>query len=263
MRESFIKFNYHETSPLLNDILKVDLKSVESSGAEFRATLAKKRTRKPSKPDSEVEYKTSIRNMLLRSRRPQRDVREVQVQSDGDSSGIGKRFYVEDVILQARRSDGREMYLCLWGGFGPAEASWVSDRDLNSALKEWWLMERENRYPLYSDTDFLVYETLLDADSGSESKRFDSVPLEVLDSNGILKKIIFSNSSESDSQQDSGLMFQGHRAYYVDEILAERKNRSLMEYLVKWVGYETPTWIPEENINDVALETYRKKKRKR
>lgn len=263
MRESFIKFKYQETSPLLHDIMKVDLKSVESSGAEFRPILSKKRTRKPSKADSEVEYKASIRNMLLRSRRPQRDVPPVPVESDGDSSGVGKRFFVEDIMLEARRSDGRAMYLCLWGGFGSAEASWVSDSDLNPALKEWWLLEREIRYPLYSDSDFIAYETFLDSDSGSESKLSDSVPLEVLDSNGRLKKIIFSTSAESDSQQDSEIMFRGHRAYYVDEILADRKNQSFREYLVKWVGYETPTWVPEENINDMALDTYRKKKAKK
>lgn len=47
--------------------------------------------------------------------------------------------------------------------------------------------------------------------------------------------------------------------YEVEEILDRRSKKRTKnlkkqyEYLVKWVGYEDPTWEPEENLSCAAL----------
>ena len=35
------------------------------------------------------------------------------------------------------------------------------------------------------------------------------------------------------------------------------------EYLIRWDGYDTPTWVPEENVNNVAIDVYNKNRRKK
>ena len=45
------------------------------------------------------------------------------------------------------------------------------------------------------------------------------------------------------------------------EILDDRIYDSTKEYLILWDGYDTPTWVPEENVNDVAINVYNRKRR--
>ena len=87
-------------------------------------------------------------------------------------------------------------------------------------------------------------------------------PLRVVDSRGRVKLILFSSSSSDvDSGSDSKLLYHGERAYYVKEILDDRIYDSTKEYLILWDGYDTPTWVPEENVNDVAVDVYNRKRR--
>ena len=46
------------------------------------------------------------------------------------------------------------------------------------------------------------------------------------------------------------LDLDGHERYLVEEILSERKFRGRRQFLVKWIGYEVPTWEPEVNVLD-------------
>ena len=74
--------------------------------------------------------------------------------------------------------------------------------------------------------------------------------------------ILFSSSSSDvDSGSDSKLLYHGERAYYVKEILADRIYDATKEYLILWDGYDTPTWVPEEKANDVAIDVYNRKRR--
>ncbi|XP_061167240.1 uncharacterized protein LOC133176084 [Saccostrea echinata] len=45
--------------------------------------------------------------------------------------------------------------------------------------------------------------------------------------------------------------------YYVDEILSERKKNGKSEFLIKWEGYEDPTWEPERNIPTHLIEEFK------
>ena len=67
-----------------------------------------------------------------------------------------------------------------------------------------------------------------------------------------------SSSSDGDSGSDSKLLYHGERA---KEILDDRIYDSRKEYLILWDGYDTPTWVPEENVNDVAIDVYNQKRR--
>ena len=44
----------------------------------------------------------------------------------------------------------------------------------------------------------------------------------------------------------------GKERLIVEKILRSRSRRRLQEYLVKWVGYEEPTWEPASNLKDEA-----------
>ena len=132
-----------------------------------------------------------------------------------------------------------------------------------------WSGERELRYALYRDGDFVSYENCLaylqQLPSFLASKHGDyarGTPLRVVDSRGRVKLILFSSSSSDvDSGSDSKLLYHGERAYYVKEILDDRIYDSRKEYLILWDGYDTPTWVPEENVNDVAIDVYNRKRR--
>ena len=42
----------------------------------------------------------------------------------------------------------------------------------------------------------------------------------------------------------------GHTRYIVDKILHHRQRFGRRQYLVKWLGYQRPTWEPEVNLKD-------------
>ena len=44
-----------------------------------------------------------------------------------------------------------------------------------------------------------------------------------------------------------------HERYIVDAVISQRKYRGKQQYLVKWKGYDDPTWEPE----DFLLKTIR------
>ena len=153
-----MKFDYAATTPLVTETLGSDFVGMESSGAEFLPALHKKKIKKPPRGQSDPDYKSSIRGRLLRSRKPRREIAAVDFPSDDDSFNEPRRFNVEDILIEARRKDGRVMLFCLWGDFEPVDASWVSSTDLNAGLRDWWSGERELRYALYREGDFVSYE---------------------------------------------------------------------------------------------------------
>ena len=88
--------------------------------------------------------------------------------------------------------------------------------------------------------------------------------MRVIDSLGRVKVILFSSSSsDGESVGESNLLYRGERAYYVKEVLDERMYDARKEYLIRWDGYDTPTWVPEENVNNVAIDVYNKNRRKK
>jgi len=204
---------------------------LESSGAEFLRLLSKKNIKRPPAVEIDREYKIPIRGRLLRSRKPQRHVATASIPSDGDTSAEPRKFYVEDILVEARKKDGRAMYFCSWSGYGPTDASWVSAPALNQSLREWWTVEREIRYPMFRDCDFVSYERcyellkpdvkdeLLARSAGIEEGLMTDhpdPPLRVVDSKGRVKVIIFSrSSSDPDSFDESELVYRGEPAYYV------------------------------------------------
>ena len=263
---------------------------MESSGAEFLPILTLKKVKKPSRGSADREYKGVVRGPILRSRKPRRVPGKYSFGSDSDGSLPQPRsFDVEDILVEARDKHGRAMYLCLWSGFGPDEASWVPDTALNPALRRWWLLEREQRYPMYRDCDFVSYELVCVVDGKemldhqeaevigvvSDSKK-DAIPwnppleekksglysrgtpLRVVDSQGRSKVILFSSSSSGSDVEGlvSPLQYRGETAYIVKEILDDRLYGNNKEYLILWDGYETPTWVPAENVNKVAVDVY-------
>jgi Chromo (CHRromatin Organisation MOdifier) domain/gag-polypeptide of LTR copia-type len=48
--------------------------------------------------------------------------------------------------------------------------------------------------------------------------------------------------------------------YEVERVLRKRASPGGTQYLIQWVGYETPTWVPESNLGDApdALDAYEK-----
>ena len=266
-----MKFDYAATTPLVRENLGSDFVGIESSGAEFLGELQKKKVKMAPRSLGDPDYKISFRGRLLRSRKPRREVTAVEVSSDGDSFVERRKFTVEDILIEARRKDGRVMLYVLWTDFEPADASWVSATDLNAGLRDWWSGEREVRYALYRDGDFVSYEDCLAYNEPSKlSSLFDSknekygrgTPLRVIDSLGRVKVILFSSSSsDGESVGESNLLYRGERAYYVKEVLDERMYDARKEYLIRWDGYDTPTWVPEENVNNVAIDVYNRKRR--
>ena len=46
------------------------------------------------------------------------------------------------------------------------------------------------------------------------------------------------------------LDLDGQERYLVEEILSERVFKGKVQYLVKWIGYNEPTWEPRANVLD-------------
>ena len=59
-------------------------------------------------------------------------------------------------------------------------------------------------------------------------------------------------SQTLDDAKPEPIEVKGEEEYLVKEILEERKRRNRKEYLVKWVGYQEPTWEPQEYVEDTA-----------
>ena len=104
-----MKFDYAATTPLVRENLGSDFVGIESSGAEFLGELQKKKVKMAPRSLGNPDYKISFRGRLLRSRKPRREVTAVEVSSDGDSFVERRKFTVEDILIEARRKDGRVM----------------------------------------------------------------------------------------------------------------------------------------------------------
>jgi hypothetical protein len=71
--------------------------------------------------------------------------------------------------------------------------------------------------------------------------------------------IITEALDESLLPEDSWEPAEDQGEYEVEQVLDDRpvkttrNGRQLKEYLVKWVGYEAPTWEPEDNLSCMAL----------
>jgi hypothetical protein len=72
---------------------------------------------------------------------------------------------------------------------------------------------------------------------------------------------------ESENQQPStGTEVNKQSEWFeIDRVLRQRKNKSRMQYLVKWKGNETNTWVDRKNLSDAALQHFlmHRKQRKR
>ena len=62
--------------------------------------------------------------------------------------------------------------------------------------------------------------------------------------------------------QQPGVVTDGELEYGVEEILDQKKGRGGSDqYLVKWVGYQKPTWEPHDFVRDlIALDKWEQKK---
>lgn len=82
--------------------------------------------------------------------------------SDDEVSSPAGEGIVRDILIEAiRRSPGGAvsgMYLATWEGHADLECSWVRDYGMSKATKDWWLLERELRYPGYATGDFPIYD---------------------------------------------------------------------------------------------------------
>jgi glycosylphosphatidylinositol phospholipase D len=47
------------------------------------------------------------------------------------------------------------------------------------------------------------------------------------------------------------VIVQGEEEWKVQEILDSRKRQNQIQYLVKWKGFDAPTWEPEDYLQDV------------
>jgi hypothetical protein len=69
-------------------------------------------------------------------------------------------------------------------------------------------------------------------------------------------------SQPQDDTEPEPIEVDGEEEYLVEEILEERKRRKRKEYLTKWLGYQEPTWEPQEHLeNTEALEIWERHKR--
>ena len=69
-------------------------------------------------------------------------------------------------------------------------------------------------------------------------------------------------SQPLDDAEPEPIEIEGEEEYLVEEIVEERKRRNRKEYLVKWLGYQEPTWEPQENVEDTeALDIWEEKER--
>jgi hypothetical protein len=112
------------------------------------------------------------------------------------------------------------------------------------------------------------------ADTSSSSSDSDSVSDSISDSEDSdqkkknKKKKIHSNlpsmeevlSSDEDHEEPNEMFdVDDPDVYEVERILEKRKGRDFGEkdmYLIKWVGYEEPTWEPEENVSKDLIEEF-------
>ena len=62
-------------------------------------------------------------------------------------------------------------------------------------------------------------------------------------------KIIEGSFYESELQKTQ----QKKDVYLVEEILNAKKVKGKKYVLVKWLGYENPTWEPETNVKDFGI----------
>ena len=66
-------------------------------------------------------------------------------------------------------------------------------------------------------------------------------------------------SSEDDEDEDDDSNDEDDDIFYIEKILRTRTVRGQVQYLLKWVGDDVPTWSVEEQILDKNfLEAFKK-----
>ena len=86
-------------------------------------------------------------------------VRVYEVNDETPPSDDDRRGMVDDISIEARMPTtpagvGAGVYLTNWEGYSDLDCSWVRESAMSMDTKDWWLSERELRYPGYSSGTF-------------------------------------------------------------------------------------------------------------
>lgn len=68
----------------------------------------------------------------------------------------------------------------------------------------------------------------------------------------LLSPVIDSPLQGQESLPPPPVVVEGENLYFVDEVLDSKKEGGRWSYLVKWTGYEDPSWEPRSNIQSTA-----------
>ena len=109
------------------------------------------------------------------------------MRKDNSSSDDEIMGQVDDIIIEAKvpatatRPSSR-IYLTTWDGYFEIDCSWVRESGMSKHTKDWWVLERELRYPAYLQNDFPIYDVKTNSLSpGAATENFISVlPASVL-----------------------------------------------------------------------------------
>ena len=157
-----MKFDYVATTPLVNETLGSDFVGIKVRVQSSYQCLKRRKARgyRKNKKIPITRCRSDLAFSDLES--PNLQIAAVGFSSDGESLDLQPRsLNVDDILIEARREDGRTMLFCLWVDFDPVDASWVSSADISAGLRDWWSVEREICYALFNDEEIVSYENCL------------------------------------------------------------------------------------------------------
>ncbi|CAJ0579596.1 unnamed protein product, partial [Mesorhabditis spiculigera] len=106
-------------------------------------------------------------------------------------------------------------------------------------------------------------ETFIDITGEATAK---AAPISAVQRNDLKRRMVDEDSEDSDNQQTAQLDEHGEQLYDVEAIIAKRKKRNRVEYLVKWKNYDEETWEPTPHLRfckDAIAAFERMKKQKK
>ena len=113
-----------------------------------------------------------------KARRARDAASDAKDNSSSDDEIMGQ---VDDIIIEAQvpatatRPSSR-IYLTTWDGYFEIDCSWVRESGMSKHTKDWWVPERELRYPAHLQNDFPIYDAKMNSLSpGAATENFISV----------------------------------------------------------------------------------------
>jgi hypothetical protein len=249
---------------------------VGSGAASIPLFLERRGKKKKPRRDVDTDYKgrDDQKKNYPRRRPPRKAAAQPPALDPSSSSGgdTGRSYAVQDILFDATDEKGHRWCLTRFEGYLESDLHWVAEKDLSPDASEWWLREREKRFPSLDGHDLLFYgRDTLHLPEAVDIAHLDNKYDHEYDGGALniheIKEIVHGDdpsSSSSDPSPERKVLLPDSAdiAIPVVKVTAERGTKRRKEYLLVWDQYSSDEceWVPADKLDPAVIEAWQLKR---